>query len=1075
MQSNMINDKRFNLAGMKPLKFLLFILIILVSHGTSFSQVFVKPNNSWGVEYNRMKWDSAAVIPSDTTLNKITGSVAILNGTFYIKNIFSWDALATGGSGTGGTLTWENVLDNGSDFSHSHLSNGNTNDLYFNNYGIITFNATQVAIPYLANGDVNNQWITTDGAGNAILKALPVPVDTSGQFFGNQDLQNTIDYGNRLRHANTIHAVGYDFYIDSLANHSTFSGKTATFDNQTGAYTEIHQDSANAYLYAQNSTNIEGSEVRAHPDSTHMQAWDSLGHNTYFTLFKKGTTRTFASVADTIDAPVINLAQFHNSDPSKVLAPDENGNVGLVTVALPENGTGTMYTVKDSTCTIPGSPATDDAYMVCGSPTGAWAGHALDIATWNGSSWDFTDAVAGDYAETTDDFITYIFRAGNWVRTSSLPLLVNGNKLGANLNAGTIDNRAFFLKTNNIQRLQIANTGAFTFNSLSGTGNVLMGLSSTGAASRVTAGTGITISGGTISASGGGGSGDTVNVSNVLSFGADSTGATDATSAINAAIQEAKLNGKLKVYIPHGTYKISITYLKSGGTASNNSGVFLLNGIELFGDGVGKTILTVGNNSTISTTNNNIFPVINGMGVSNCKVHDLEINGNKSQQGELTSNPNTNPAGYYSDTTNRMSTSGIQFKDGDNNEVYNVYSHDNQLEGIFSIHSTKTYIHNVRTAFNGSSGITFFIKSTGTVDRSLIDHNTSDNVRFDSCYYNISITNSEVSWSGNGEVGSSNGFAGIYCGGDTKNLIVANCHLHDAQSYGFDQGAAKYIQLLNNDIQYNGNGGIVTAGYLTVTGGELKNNGKRTDGTTDGVSNYNNGGVVVNSAVNLIITGVKITDTASGYQDYALKSWGGGGSNGFNFSTISNCIIQGIADTSHLYGGNSGTNNITNNLTYDLSGTPVLYGSSGQFLVLQSNGTIKFQPGSTGGSADVQTFTSNGTWTKPANAKIVKVICIGGGGGGGSGSKDASGAARSGASGGGSGGYSEATFDATLLTSTVTVSTGAGGTGGASVTANTTSGNNGNIGANSSFGSYLNTTGGAAGFFFILSLAKFIS
>jgi hypothetical protein len=500
MQSNMINDKRFNLAGMR---FLLFILIILVSHGT-FAQVFIKPNNSWGIEYNRIKLDSAAVIPSDTTLNKIVGSIAVLNGTFYIKNIFSWDALATGGSGSGGALTWENVLDNGSDFSHSHLSNGNTNDLYFNNYGIITFNATQVAIPYLANGDINNQWITTDGAGNFLLKALPIPVDTSGQFFGNQDLQNTIDYGNRLRHANTIHAVGYDFYIDSLANHSTFSGKTATFDNQTGAYTEIHQDSANAYLYAQNSSNIEGSEVRAHPDSTHMQAWDSLGHNTYFTLFKKGTTRTFASVADTIDAPVINLAQFHNSDPSKVLAPDENGNVGLVTVALPENGTGTMYTVKDSTCTIPGSPATDDAYMVCGSPTGAWAGHALDIATWNGSSWDFTDAVAGDYAETTDDFITYIFRAGNWVRTSSLPLLVNGNKLGANLNAGTIDNRAFFLKTNNIQRLQIANTGAFTFNSLSGTGTVLMGLSSTGLASRITLGTNLSLSGSTLNASGSG-------------------------------------------------------------------------------------------------------------------------------------------------------------------------------------------------------------------------------------------------------------------------------------------------------------------------------------------------------------------------------------------------------------------------------------------------------------------------------------------------------------------------------------------------------------------------------------------
>jgi hypothetical protein len=276
MQSNMINDKRFNLAGMKWLKFLLFILIILVSHGTSFSQVFIKPNNSWGIEYNRIKLDSAAVIPSDTTLNKIVGSIAILNGTFYIKNIFSWDALATGGSGTGGTLTWENVLDNGSDFSHSHLSNGNTNDLYFNNYGVFTINSDQFAVPYLGGGDATAQFLTTDAAGNFELKALPISVDSSGTTFGNQDLQDVIDQGNRLRHNNTIHSVGHDFYIDSLGNYSTFSGKTATFDNQTGAYTEIHQDSANAYLYSQSYTGLNISEVRTHQDSAHFQSYDSV-------------------------------------------------------------------------------------------------------------------------------------------------------------------------------------------------------------------------------------------------------------------------------------------------------------------------------------------------------------------------------------------------------------------------------------------------------------------------------------------------------------------------------------------------------------------------------------------------------------------------------------------------------------------------------------------------------------------------------------------------------------------------------------------------------------------------------
>ena len=32
--------------------------------------------------------------------------------------------------------------------------------------------------------------------------------------------------------------------------------------------------------------------------------------------------------------------------------------------------------------------------------------------------------------------------------------------------------------------------------------------------------------------------------------------------------------------------------------------------------------------------------------------------------------------------------------------------------------------------------------------------------------------------------------------------------------------------------------------------------------------------------------------------------------------------------------------------------------------------------------ADVQTFTGNGTWTKPAGCTLVEVVCIGGGGGG---------------------------------------------------------------------------------------------
>jgi hypothetical protein len=84
-----MSNKKFNFTGMKlMLKFIVFILICLVTHETK-AQVFIKPNNSYGLEYNRIKLDSAAVIPSDTVHNKLVGSIAILNNVFYIKNIFT--------------------------------------------------------------------------------------------------------------------------------------------------------------------------------------------------------------------------------------------------------------------------------------------------------------------------------------------------------------------------------------------------------------------------------------------------------------------------------------------------------------------------------------------------------------------------------------------------------------------------------------------------------------------------------------------------------------------------------------------------------------------------------------------------------------------------------------------------------------------------------------------------------------------------------------------------------------------------------------------------------------------------
>lgn len=125
-------------------------------------------------------------------------------------------------------------------------------------------------------------------------------------------------------------------------------------------------------------------------------------------------------------------------------------------------------------------------------------------------------------------------------------------------------------------------------------------------------------------------------------------------------------------------------------------------------------------------------------------------------------------------------------------------------------------------------------------------------------------------------------------------------------------------------------------------------------------------------------------------------------------------------------------------------------------------------PASASGSSiasDVQLFTTPGadTWNKPAGARTVYVVCIGGGGGGGSGRKRATGARGDGGGGGGGGGFSEGWFDAAGMSSSVGLVVGAGGAGGAAQTTDSTNGNPGTAGGDSTFGNFLRAEGGTAG------------
>lgn len=114
---------------------------------------------------------------------------------------------------------------------------------------------------------------------------------------------------------------------------------------------------------------------------------------------------------------------------------------------------------------------------------------------------------------------------------------------------------------------------------------------------------------------------------------------------------------------------------------------------------------------------------------------------------------------------------------------------------------------------------------------------------------------------------------------------------------------------------------------------------------------------------------------------------------------------------------------------------------------------------SSGGGAQIQAdiISGSGTWTKPSFAKKISVYLLAGGGGGGSGARQATTLNRCGGAGGAACGYISAFFDATFISSSVSVTIGAGGTTGSSVTADNTNGNNGGAGGVTSFGSYIAT------------------
>ena len=126
-------------------------------------------------------------------------------------------------------------------------------------------------------------------------------------------------------------------------------------------------------------------------------------------------------------------------------------------------------------------------------------------------------------------------------------------------------------------------------------------------------------------------------------------------------------------------------------------------------------------------------------------------------------------------------------------------------------------------------------------------------------------------------------------------------------------------------------------------------------------------------------------------------------------------------------------------------------GTAGNVLTSNGTGWTSAAPAS-GSILRVAVFTSSGTWTKGAGTNYIKVRGVGGGGGGGGGRN---GSGSDCGAGGGAGGYAEEFINTSGVT-TVSVTIGSIGAGGASDTS-------GSTGGTTTFGAYFTCNGGVGG------------
>jgi hypothetical protein len=159
---------------------------------------------------------------------------------------------------------------------------------------------------------------------------------------------------------------------------------------------------------------------------------------------------------------------------------------------------------------------------------------------------------------------------------------VGGTNIGY---IGTQSNHNLGIKTNDTTRLTIASTGAATFSSLSGTGNRIVGADTSGLLSSITVGSGLSLSAGVLTATGGSSGTVTVTAGALNSQVPYFTSATNIAGSSNHVWDNT--NGRLGINQSSPAYSLDVT-----GTARITSTIQAYTSITVTNSGAQAAILS---------------------------------------------------------------------------------------------------------------------------------------------------------------------------------------------------------------------------------------------------------------------------------------------------------------------------------------------------------------------------------------------------------------------------------------------------------------------------------------------------